>query len=390
MPDVCWLSNAQELGDRLMAQPFSQEWLHGALMAVPRHLFVDVYYDEMSGMPEVVDCDCLTESQLRTIYSNTTLLVGYPPAQCECCAPQLILSMLADLEVAPGHRVLIVGTGTGWSTALITHAVGDDSLVYSVEIDPDLLASAQSRLASLGLRNVNLSTHDGSYGWPEAAPFDRILVTTGMPDIPLPWVDQLSEDGVIVLPLEVPGCGNPILRIRKTHGTIVGEFTNWSRFRRCKGDFGIPPRKISFDHKHLAAQSASEMLKVSLYEKLSRDFLFYLHTTIPEVVCFDGCRLLESIGVPLMLGGLSTALADHQQPLLYVSGEYQCVECIIGCQEDWIALGRPDITQYKVEVVPSHLYSRSPGELADVRASSTLKLSLPNYTSASPYVWAEV
>lgn len=113
-------------------------------------------------------------------------------------APHLVAEMLDLLDARPGHRVLEVGTGTGWTAALLARRVGEAALI-SVEIDSTVAARAAENLRSAGLA-VHVVTADGTQGWPAAAPYDRVHVTAGVADITHAWVEQTRPGGVIVLP----------------------------------------------------------------------------------------------------------------------------------------------------------------------------------------------
>jgi protein-L-isoaspartate(D-aspartate) O-methyltransferase len=112
--------------------------------------------------------------------------------------PYMVAAMTAALQVAPTHRVLEIGTGSGYQTAILARLARD---VYTIERIEGLAQEAARRLRELGFTNILYRVSDGTLGWPEAAPFDRILVTAGAPRIPSPLVDQLAEGGRLVIPV---------------------------------------------------------------------------------------------------------------------------------------------------------------------------------------------
>ncbi|MEU9194915.1 methyltransferase domain-containing protein [Streptomyces hundungensis] len=112
--------------------------------------------------------------------------------------PSVVFGMLADLDVKPGHRVLEVGTGTGWNAALLAHRLGAENVV-SVELDPTVAAQARTALDRFGLP-VHVVTGDGLQGCRERAPYDRIIATCGLRSIPRAWVEQSRPGGVVVAP----------------------------------------------------------------------------------------------------------------------------------------------------------------------------------------------
>jgi SAM-dependent methyltransferase len=114
---------------------------------------------------------------------------GMPVSECE--QPAIVAVMLEQLGLEPGQRVLEIGAGTGQTAALMAHIVGESGQVITLDIEPDLVSSAREHLAAAGLARVQVVCADGAYGLPEAAPFDRIILTVGSPDITTAWREQL-------------------------------------------------------------------------------------------------------------------------------------------------------------------------------------------------------
>ncbi len=113
--------------------------------------------------------------------------------------PYIVALMTQRLDVRPGDRVLEVGTGSGYQAAVLGRLAGE---VYTLERVKPLLDEAFERLMALGLKNVHLRYADGTLGWPEQAPFDRILITAGTPELPRQLLlNQLRDGGVAVLPV---------------------------------------------------------------------------------------------------------------------------------------------------------------------------------------------
>jgi protein-L-isoaspartate(D-aspartate) O-methyltransferase len=124
------------------------------------------------------------------------------------------------LAVTPGMRVLEIGTGSGYQAAVLAE-MGLE--VYSVERLYELYTMASSLLMRLRYRNVRLKLADGTEGWPEAGPFDRIIVTAGGPQVPEPLVAQLADPGLMVIPVGVARRGQHLVCVRKQEGIVTRE-----------------------------------------------------------------------------------------------------------------------------------------------------------------------
>jgi len=135
--------------------------------------------------------------------------------------PYIVGRMLELLELAPFHRVLEIGTGTGYQTLLLARLASE---VWSVERVTALSAGAAARLRELGVTNAHLEVGDGSLGWPEFAPYDRVLVAAAAPRVPEALRAQLGERGVIVIPV-----GRPTVQQLETWRRLPGG--RWKRRR---------------------------------------------------------------------------------------------------------------------------------------------------------------
>ena len=147
-----------------------------AMRKVPRERFVP---------PELV----------ARAYDDSPLPIGLGQTISQ---PYIVAYMTELLRIAPGHRVLEIGTGSGYQAAILGSLASD---VYTIEIVPALARRAAAVLKELGYGNVHVREGDGYAGWPEVAPFDRILVTAAPETIPKPLLDQLAPDGVLVAPV---------------------------------------------------------------------------------------------------------------------------------------------------------------------------------------------
>ena len=140
--------------------------------------------------------------------------------------PGVVSRMSEWLDVKDGQNILEIGTGSGWQTAILSCLVGT-GIVYSIEIHPELEKFARKNLEKFCLDNVNVILGDGSVGYPKASPYDRIIITAACMEIPLPLLDQLSDNGLIIAP--VGDTSQSLVLLKKTSKGII-EIKNESNY----------------------------------------------------------------------------------------------------------------------------------------------------------------
>ena len=148
----------------------------GAIERVPREMFVS---------PDL---------EMRA-YENVALPIGHDQTISQ---PLVVAAMTAKLDVGPRMRLLEIGTGSGYQTAILSPLC---RRIYTIERNRSLFREAELRFKALGLTNVITWLGDGNKGWPEQAPFDRIMVTAAAPELPMNLVDQLAIGGLMVIPI---------------------------------------------------------------------------------------------------------------------------------------------------------------------------------------------
>ncbi|HPP15197.1 MAG TPA: protein-L-isoaspartate(D-aspartate) O-methyltransferase [Dictyoglomaceae bacterium] len=207
-----YMEKNKRLVNLLQAQGITSPKVLNAILKIPRHLFVP---------PEYLDF----------AYEDEALPIGYGQTISQ---PYIVALMTESLDLSGEEKVLEIGTGSGYQTAILAELSKE---VYTVERLKELSEKAQKILKLLGYTNIHFKVGDGTLGWREYAPYDRIIVTAGSLDIPQPLEEQMVEDGIMVIPL-----GNKdfqyLYKIKKDKGDIIKENLGGVRFVTLKGEFG--------------------------------------------------------------------------------------------------------------------------------------------------------
>jgi protein-L-isoaspartate(D-aspartate) O-methyltransferase len=175
--------------DQLKAKGYlSSHRVEAAFRAVPRHLF----------LPEVAP---------QEVYQDKAIITKTVDGRfvSSSSQPTIMAIMLEQLDLHKGQRVLEIGAGTGYNAALMAHIVGETGQVLTIDIDEDIVENARKHLTSAGYERVQVICADGGLGFPDAAPYDRIILTVNAGDITPAWREQLAENGRFLLPLSVRG-----------------------------------------------------------------------------------------------------------------------------------------------------------------------------------------
>jgi protein-L-isoaspartate(D-aspartate) O-methyltransferase len=179
------------VNEQIRARGIQNARVLDAMRAVPRHEFVPTAY-------------------IRQAYDDSPL----PTSSGQTISQPYIVALMTELaDPRPEHRVLEIGTGSGYQAAILAKLVRE---VYTIEIVPELAKTAATRLERLGLKNVQVRQGDGYLGWPDRAPFDSILVTAGARDVPKPLVEQLKPGGRMIIPVNNSSGDQTLQVIEKT------------------------------------------------------------------------------------------------------------------------------------------------------------------------------
>ncbi|MGR8010415.1 methyltransferase domain-containing protein [Streptomyces hypolithicus] len=250
--------------------------------AVPREPFIP----QQAWRQGPADCEPLTTDaeRLALIHSDEPVVIqlddGRPGgpgiATSSNSQPSMVARMLRLLLVEDGHRVLEIGTASGYVAALLSRRLGDP-YVYSVEIDDGLAHHAADALRAAG-HQPNLACADGEWGWPTEAPFDRIIATCALRQIPHQLVQQLRPDGVIVAPAVRDFWSGAVVQLTADgQGSAAGRFQGGASYMPMRSH--RPPAGAAVDGS-TARQTASDL---DPSELLTLGFALYAGTRLPGV-----------------------------------------------------------------------------------------------------------
>jgi protein-L-isoaspartate(D-aspartate) O-methyltransferase len=176
-----------------------------AMRKVPRHLFIPKEYQ-------------------GDAYNDYPLPIGYGQTISQ---PYIVAYMTEVLKPGKKMKALEIGTGSGYQAAVLAEIVDK---VYTIEIVPELAVESADRLKKLGYENIICKYGDGYQGWPEHKPFDLIIVTAAAEQIPQPLIDQLAENGRLVIPVGSPAAVQELILITKKNGKAIEKRLTYVRF----------------------------------------------------------------------------------------------------------------------------------------------------------------
>ena len=269
----------------------SSEPVKRAFATVPRHLFVRHYYVHQVGTPhwdyhEATD----TETWYSQVYSDTafvTLVDEVGRTLSSSSQPAIMARMLDLLDVELGQRVLEIGTGSGYNAALLAQLTGNPALVTTVDIEPEVIPQAIQAIEESVGSGVTVYIGDGSQGYLDHAPYQRIIATAATPIVPLAWAEQLAPGGTLVCILQ-PGismCGG-VLKATKNAEGLSGSVIHKATF--------MPLHQADFRYLPLITPRLNMKMPVFTTFPFDTqffdpsfiwepDFQFFLYYTIPDL-----------------------------------------------------------------------------------------------------------
>lgn len=328
----------------------SSESVERAMRMVQRHRFLERFFGTgPGGTPpyeqHVIDPLNPSSEHLELVYSDEALCTrlenGMPSSSTS--QPSLVARMLELLELTPGARVLEIGTGTGYNAALLAELVGDHGLVATVDIQPDVVLQSRRLLDGAGYERVRVLERDGYEGLPEDAPFDRIVVTIGCPDVSPRWPQQLAPDGFALIPLEHVGL-HPLMRVWREGDVVQGTIVGMSGFMQVKGELthdGLWPRSMWL--LDFATETDMRPVWPGLQNEDYEHFAYFMGLSDRRACA--SFYPAKTIGLISEQGG--HVLVRDGEIKLFGLGAGKTLADLRHAFEEWTSLGQPRMSDYQ-------------------------------------------
>lgn len=334
----------------------SPQWV-SAFRAVPREMFVDRFVAVDASRGRLAEHDLAgadPDSALRVVYCDTSLLTQWDAggtATSSSTAPSLMALMLEHLDARPGHRVLEVGTGTGYNAALICHALGADA-VTTMDIHPHLVEQAADRLGQLGYR-PRVVIGDGRDGFRRHAAYDRIIATCGFDRVPAAWRPQVVSGGVVVVNV---GFGLAVLHA--VRDGLSGRFVDQAAFMAARTDTTDTAYTAADALTLVRATSPNGRQRASVwpgYLDPSTATIAFLRSLLLPGVTYVGRNVANEAPRVILVDPVSESwavatAAGNGKAVLTESGPRQLWDELIMLFAEWNDLARPAPDQYGLTV----------------------------------------
>ncbi|WP_439678256.1 methyltransferase domain-containing protein [Embleya sp. MST-111070] len=346
--------------DAHRAWPADTPWLREAFEHLPRDAFAPDRLWDWDGHAYVpVDRAADPDRWARLVYAGpydaaiTEVTHGRPTSSLSCTS--VVADMLDSLDLAPGHRVLELGTGTGWNAALIAHHVGPTGTVTSVEVDPTLANLARTTLTRAGI-DVDIRVGDGAKGCPDNVPYQRIIATYAVDRVPNAWIEQLEPGGDLVFPWG--RLGHFALTLDPTGTTATGWCQGLAQFMSARDTTPTP----TFDdiHTHHPTIDHEHEITRDLAPLRTNNVMWALRVALPDVRYTITAPGSDGTTVRVHDGAASwatlTTTRGDDRVLVREGGPRRFVGELLAAWDRWTDDGRIRLYDYGMTVTPTEQY----------------------------------
>lgn len=274
--------------------------------------------------------------------------------------PSVVATMLDALDVRPGHRVLEIGTGTGWNAALLDRRAGPDGSVVSVEIDEALADAARSALAAVESR-ATVVVGNGESGYALGAPWDRLISTAAARHIPRAWLDQTADGGVVVTPWGTDYC-QTLARLTKRGDTASGTVTPGVAFMRLRSQRRLTanPDGVPLDISR-ADRSHAPVSGMDIYRMITAaEAAFTIGLHVPncrllwdEDARGEGCHTVELHDAAGGSWSVIEADVPADRTTVYQHGPRRLWDEVLTSYRWWERTGQPRPDRYGITLTPT-------------------------------------
>ena len=345
-----------------------------AFLSIPRHAFIDSYYVHDATGTETQQWRRIERpgegdaaGWLEGVYAKVPLVTAFDEAgtpSSSSSSPDIMAFMLEALRLSPGMRVLEIGTGTGYNAALLAHIVEDPGQVFSVELQPSLAYEAQQKLDAVVGKGITVHFGNGLEGYSPGAPYDRIIATGSYHKVPLAWLDQLKEGGVLVMNMGRDRASSMgILRLEKTgpKRKAEGRFLSPGYFMQLREPGQVADRDAMSRFSQDARRPVTAKLSITREEfdptlLMDMQFAFLVSCELPYA-SLTWIPKQEDIPFTIDLIDMESETIVQFRPgeeagvwEVQVKGSVQTWERLRLAYQKWVSLGRPKMADYLFEV----------------------------------------
>jgi protein-L-isoaspartate(D-aspartate) O-methyltransferase len=330
----------------------TSEWF-AAFRTVPRHAFVSRFsLLGRDGSNEHYDLDDpdRRDASMAAVYADQTLITRWDEGGAPISSsstPSLMATMLEALDVHPGHRVLEIGTGTGYNAALLAHRLGN-SAVTTIDLDPELVDQADAALRRCGYRPT-VVCGDGAAGYRDNAPYDRIIATCGVSRIPTAWLEQTLTGGTLLANLSIGLARLVALSDGSVRGRFLSESSAFMPIRATADSCTRTGRQI-IDATSGVGTSRTDRIPDGLR---SQSFTFLFSFAMPDVelvTIHTGTVATHCLFDPITESWARAETDATDQAKVTYRGPRDLWNELQSLTETWHRTGQPDQQRYGLDV----------------------------------------